>query len=448
IFGGMGLDILHGDDGSDQLFGGNGDDHLDGSAGPDVLNGETGQDTYVFGHGYVQDILRDAPVEQSGPNRIQLTSGVSPEDIRLQARHSDNGINVVLTINGVQDELTLLGAADPSLLPINQILFADGASWDLPAILDRIEGVTLTASTTGSFLEGTGFRDVLIGGQGNDQLDGLDGGDRMVGGAGDDMYWVNQSGDAVVEAVGEGQDTVLSQIDYRLPDHVENLYLRSTAQSATDPVRGEGNAAANLLLGNLVSNVLIGGEDDDIIWGGFSIGDDYGPGNDDLHGGAGNDSYVIEGSFSGFDTIHDVALPGEGNRLQFGNSVHPDDVVFAREGSNLLITNSGGTDGAVLINFDPSGIVGSLVTEVVAFSGGYEDVTGGYETPLLAVMNPTVGTDSAEILTGTANAEVIKARAGDDVIAGGAGNDVLLGGAGSDTFVLNQGDGFDLIDDH
>jgi Ca2+-binding RTX toxin-like protein len=180
IIAGMGADIVHGDEGNDQLFGGDGNDTLDGGTGADVLQGEAGEDTYVFGRGYGQDILRDSPVEQSGPNTIQLTSGVSPEDIRLQARQSYNGINVVLMINGTQDELTLLGAADPSLLPISQIRFADGTIWDTAEALAHIEGVQLTASATGSFLVGTGFRDVLIGAQGNDQLDGLSGADRMV----------------------------------------------------------------------------------------------------------------------------------------------------------------------------------------------------------------------------------------------------------------------------
>ena len=447
IAGGLGADILRGEGESDQLFGGDGADQLDGGAGTDLLNGEAGQDTYVFGRGYGQDILQDSPVEQSGPNTIQLTSGVSPHEVRLQARLSEDGVNVVLTINGTEDELTLLGAADPSLLPISQILFADGTSWDTTEILTRIEGLRLTAVPAGSSLEGTGFRDELIGAQGNDELDGRGGADRMVGGAGDDLYWVENPGDTVVELEGEGSDTVLSQSDYTLPEHVENLWLRGTSLPATDPVHGEGNAGDNVLLGNSVNNVLIGGAGDDIFWGGFSIGSDYGPGHDDLYGGAGDDIYVVEGNFNGFDTIHDVALPGEGNRLQFGNSVRPGDVVFVRDGSSLRITNSGGADGAILENFDSSGTTGSLVTEVVSFSSGVEDVTGGYDTRLLALMNPTAGTDNADAMTGTSNAEVIKAQGGDDVIAGGVGNDVLLGGTGNDIYVFNVGDGFDLIDD-
>ena len=445
--GEAGDDVLDGGTEDDQLLGGDGADQLDGGAGTDVLSGEAGQDTYVFGRGYGQDIVQDSPVEQSGPNTIQLTSGVSPNDVHLQARQSEYGVDVVLTIDGIEDELTLLGTADASLLPISQILFADGTSWDTAEILSRIEGLRLTAAPAGSFLQGTGFRDELIGAQGNDMLDGQGDADRMVGGAGDDHYRVDHPGDTVVELVGEGTDTVLSLIDYVLPDHVENLLLRTTDQPATDAVRGEGNASDNLLIGNFVNNVLIGGTGHDTFWGGFSLGSDYGSGNDDLYGGTGNDTYVVEGQFNGFDTIHDEALPGEGNRLQFGTSIRPEDVLFVQDGASLRITNSGGTDGAVLENFDPSGITGSLVTEVVAFSGGVEDVTGGYETRLLALMQPTLGSDNAETMAGTVNAEVMKARGGDDVLAGGVGNDVLLGGAGSDTYLFNQGDGFDLIED-
>ncbi|TKB72939.1 MAG: hypothetical protein E8D46_10695, partial [Nitrospira sp.] len=434
-------------DGDDVLIGGSLDNVLDGGGGNDVMNGDAGQDTYVFGRGYGQDIVQDSPVEQFGPNTVQLTSGTSPNEVRLQARRSEDGVNVVLTIDGAEDELTFLGAAEASLLPISQIRFADGTSWETAEILTRIDGLHLAAAPAGSFLEGTGFRDELIGAHGNDDLDGRGGADRMVGGAGDDRYRVDHSGDVVVEANGEGQDTVLSQIDYTLPEHVENLLLRTTAQPATDPVRGEGNASDNLLLGNFVNNVLIGGVGHDTFWGGFSLGSDYGPGNDALYGGAGNDTYVVEGQFNGFDTIHDVALPGEGNRLQFGSSVRPEDVLFIQEGASLRITTAGGTDGAILADFDPSGISGSLVTEIVAFSGGYEDVTGGYETRLLALMNPTLGTENGESMTGTSHADVIKAQGGDDVIEGGAGNDVLLGGAGSDSYLFNQGDGLDLIED-
>jgi trimeric autotransporter adhesin len=447
IFGGFDGDRIFGNEGNDQLLGGDGDDLLDGGSGSDVLNGEDGADTYVFGRESGQDLLSDLPVEQGGPNTIQLTSEVSPGDVHLQVRQAVDGMNLVLTIEGSSAELTLVGASDPSLLQISEIRFANGTRWDMDQILSRIEGVRVTASAFGSELEGSGFRDELNGAAGNDVLDGLGNADRMVGGDGDDWYWVDHAGDTVVETAGQGTDLVFSFINYTLPDHVEDLLLWGTDQPSTDPVRAEGNAGANRLIGNFVNNVLVGGAGSDTLYGGFSVGGDYGAGDDDLFGGSGNDTYVAEGDFNGFDLIHDVALHGEGNRLQFGTSMRPEDVVFVRDGSSLRITNSGAVHGVILAEFDPTGAAGSLVTDVVAFSSGVEDITGGYDIPLLALMNPMVGTDREETFVGTANAEVIKAGAGDDTIVGKAGNDVLIGGIGNDTYVLNLGDGFDLIDD-
>jgi|CXWL01.1.fsa_nt_gi Ca2+-binding RTX toxin-like protein len=434
---------LQGRGGNDQILAFEGNDILEGGAGEDMLDGGSGSDTYVFGMGDGVDVVIDQSTAGTDIDTIQFGPGVVPSDVRvrlLQGQEPNEFERAVELGSGV-DKMILRNAS------IEQMAFADGTIWDAAAIEARTEGLTLRASQTGSSLSGTVYRDTLIGEGGDDFLDGNENADRMVGGAGDDRYRVDHSGDVVVEADGEGADTVFSLVDYTLPDQVENLILRGTGQPAADPVRGEGNADANQLLGNFVSNLLIGGAGADVLWGGFSIGSDYGPGDDDLSGGTGNDTYVVEGEFNGFDTIHDIALPGEGNRLQFGNSIRPGDVVFAQEGSSLRITNAGGTDGVVLADFDPSGMTGSLVAEVVAFGSGVEDVTGGYETRLLALMNPSVWTDQAETLTGTSNAEVMKGQGGDDVMEGGAGNDVLIGGTGNDTYVLNPGDGFDLIDD-
>lgn len=434
---------LQGRGGNDQILAFEGNDILEGGAGEDMLDGGSGSDTYVFGMGDGVDVVIDQSTAGTDIDTIQFGPGVVPSDVRvrlLQGQEPNEFERAVELGPGV-DKMILRNAS------IEQMAFADGTIWDAAAIEARTEGLTLRASQTGSSLSGTVYRDTLIGEGGDDFLDGNENADLMVGGAGDDRYRVDHSDDVVVEADGEGADTVFSLVDYTLPDQVENLILRGTGQPVADPVRGEGNADANQLLGNFVSNLLIGGAGADVLWGGFSIGSDYGSGDDDLSGGTGNDTYVVEGEFNGFDTIHDIALPGEGNRLQFGNSIRPGDVVFAQEGASLRITNAEGTDGAVLADFDPSGMTGSLVTEVVAFSSDVEDVTGGYETCLLALMNPSVWTDQAETLTGTSNAEVMKGQGGDDLMAGGAGNDVLIGGIGNDTYVLNPGDGFDLIDD-
>ena len=43
--------------------------------------------------------------------------------------------------------------------------------------------------------------------------------------------------------------------------------------------------------------------------------------------------------------------------------------------------------------------------------------------------------------------DIVNTDGGNDTLNGGKGNDVLNGGAGNDTYVFNQGDGVDIIDD-
>lgn len=133
---------------------------------------------------------------------------------------------------------------------------------------------------------------VLLGGTGNDRLEAvggqentLDGGagaDVMIGGTGNDTYRVDTGRDQAREAAGNaggGIDTVISFVNHRLGEGIENLVLRAA-------VRGVGNEAANVLTGNGGDNRLVGlGGDDRLIGGG---------GADLLEGGAGADSFVLD----------------------------------------------------------------------------------------------------------------------------------------------------------
>ncbi|MBH0199723.1 MAG: hypothetical protein HP497_09940, partial [Nitrospira sp.] len=441
IAGRLGGDRIFGNEGNDQLIGEDGNDELDGGPGSDVLDGGTGTDTYVFGRGFGQDLLNDSPVEQGGPNTIRLTSGVLPDDVRLQARRSDDRVNVVLTIEGSPDELTLSGTAAPSLLQISEIRFADGTSWDMAQILDRIEGVQVTASAFGNELEGSGFRDELIGAAGNDSLDGRRGADRMVGGGGNDHYVVDDPEDQVIEASAEGWDAVQSFVEnYTLPAHVEQLELNSIDFLGSMPIRGHGNAGDNQIRGNLNDNALTGGAGDDLLWGAI--------GNDDLSGGSGNDTYYVDKvGFNGADTVHDVSNSGEGNQIQFGAAIRPSDVTFTQNATSLFVAVGSAGDGLLFENFDLSGITGSLVADTIVFGKEIQELDGGFEVSLTAMLTPALGTKGQDGLNGTANADVINAGAGDDVIRGERGNDVLIGGAGQDSYLFNVGDGQDLIDD-
>ena len=89
---------------------------------------------------------------------------------------------------------------------------------------------------------------MLVGGAGNDTLNGNAGADTMLGGLGNDSYIVDNAGDVVTEAVGQGTDTVFATVSYALAagSEVETLQIerRSTGLTLT------GNEFNNTIIGN------------------------------------------------------------------------------------------------------------------------------------------------------------------------------------------------------
>ncbi|MBV8687026.1 MAG: M10 family metallopeptidase C-terminal domain-containing protein [Alphaproteobacteria bacterium] len=228
--------VLTGGAGNDTLIGNGGDDVLDGGLGADQMTGGTGNDAYVV------DDAGDVVVEQAGQGIDQVSSSIS-------YTLGDNVENLILTGGAV----------------------AGGGNG-----LDNV----ITGNELANTLTGGAGNDTLYGLGGNDDLDGGAGADKMVGGSGNDTYHVDNGGDLVVELGGEGTDTVISAINYTLPDNVENLVLSGSAADAW------GNALDNVLTGDALSNHLYGGAGADRLIGGDGL--DY------LTGGSGNDVFVAE----------------------------------------------------------------------------------------------------------------------------------------------------------
>ncbi len=187
-----------------------------------------------------------------------------------------------------------------------------------------------------------------------------------------------------------------------------------------------GNGTTTLL-GGAGHDTLIGGAGANLLMGGR--------GNDLLQGGDGHDTYLFNIG-DGIDTIQDISVVGEGNRIQFGAGISQSrpDVHAGSSGTRRSRSKwaAAGTDQLVLTNFDPTGANGSLVVETLAFADG--------STAQLADLLGTTGA-----ITGTAGNDVLTGTPGNDTIIGGSGNDTLSGGAGDDTYVFNVGDGVDTI---
>lgn len=246
---GNGLDNrLVGNGAANVLTGLGGNDYLDGHGGADTLVGGLGDDTYIV------DDPQAHVVEAAGQGNDTVIASI---DYTL-------GTNV--------ENLRLTGAAD---------LGGTGNSLD-------------------NRLVGNDGANLLAGLDGNDYLDGGAGIDTLVGGAGNDTYVVDQASDRVIEMAGEGTDTVVSSISYKLAASVENLILGGISD-----ISATGNELANRLIGNAGANLLVGGDGADTLIGG--AGNDTligGNDNDALYGGAGADAFAFQGHW-GSDTIAD-----------------------------------------------------------------------------------------------------------------------------------------------
>lgn len=223
------------------------------------------------------------------------------------------------------------------------------------------------------------------GNNGNNTLNGRtsDGVNTLYGGQGNDTYLVTAK-DVVVEGAGEGSDTVvIDHVDdtsaatqwFELANYanVENLslgnnlsvdlYFQGTANQGAFNANLRGDAGDNILAGNGFRNELRGGDGNDTLLGGErelnttvkaasdllygEAGNDTlqassggaemygGTGNDTLQGGTGNDDfhYAIG---DGRDTIISYKY-GDLNRVVFAEGIDPDDVVFSRDGLDLLV---------------------------------------------------------------------------------------------------------------
>ena len=178
-----------------------------------------------------------------------------------------------------------------------------GVTWTLGA---NVENLTLTGTTA---INGTGntLDNILTGNSGANVL---------TGGAGNDTYVVG-TGDSVVETAGAGTDTVQSSITWTLGADLENLALVGTSG-----INGTGNTANNTLSGNTGNNVLTG------------LG--------------GNDTYQYSRG-GGQDTVIDNS--GASDRMQFGVTINPLDLVISRQANDLRLAIHGSSDQTTVQNW-------------------------------------------------------------------------------------------------
>jgi Ca2+-binding RTX toxin-like protein len=151
LAGTSGDDTINALDGDDSLFGKAGDDTLKGGEGGDELDGGAGSDVLNGGTG----------------------SGVDTADYRSFS----NGVNVNLVLGSADD-----GTGIDTLISIENV---DGTSFRDTIIGDQV-GNFLTGQAGSDFISANGGTDTILAGDGNDTVLGGSGFDKIDGGRGAD----------------------------------------------------------------------------------------------------------------------------------------------------------------------------------------------------------------------------------------------------------------------
>lgn len=211
----------------------------------------------------------------------------------------------------------------------------------------------------------------------------------------------------------EGNDTVISSVNYQLPDNVDNLIL-----SGNEALIGFGNTSNNTLTGNDADNSLNGGK-----------------GNDLLNGGLGTDIAVFNISQ---------------NEIEYTRPMKKGDYVIATtEGIDELIGierlsfNDGNfTVETITNNFLKNSATFQVVTNNIAKTVIPEKYTG----PVSFLQFQLLGNNASDIITGDVGNDFINLLGGDDAANGGDGDDVLDGGTGSNFLSGGSGDDTFFLD--
>ncbi|SIO30959.1 beta strand repeat-containing protein [Halodesulfovibrio marinisediminis] len=422
IDGGAGNDTITTGSKGDQITGGQGDDIINAGGGNDVTIGGSGSDTYIFNIGDGHDIITEGACGNTCTDIdiIKIGAGVTSGDLIFRV----DGDDLIIGINGHNDDsIRITGALTGPSHGIEKIVFADGTSIELTAVIsyqaftdandiiqipanvfiaivnagggnDTITGgsaTTIVNAGSGNDIVTTGSsNDILSGGSDNDTINAGGGNDTITGGTGDDILTGGTGGDTYIFNIGDGNDTIHE---------------------------GGCNGSKDIDVINLGVGISVG----DII---YSV-----DGNDLIIGikGHDNDSIRISGGIT--DPSHGI------EKICFANGTS---IAVAAVISCQTFTDGNDT---IIVPAD------KYVT-IINAEGGDDTITGG---DVVAVVNGGSGDDTIttgsgnDTLSGGADNDTINAGGGNDTITGGTGDDILTGGTGSDTYIFNIGDGNDTI---
>ena len=435
LIGGDGDDVLRGSDqkdtlqgnaGNDELFGGAEEDRLDGGADADHLEGGLGPDLMVGGSGF---------------DEVDYSNRVNTVVVRLMDGARDGeGVNG----SGSNLSADCVGLFCDEVKPDNEKVIG-GSGEDV--------------------LEGDNGDQTLVGGPAKDVFDGKAGIDRFEGGLGNDdardgdlaQTKPDPAGKGDTFLMGDGDDYVGGsggdeRIELGNGDDWGAIWKDSTGTVTLD--MGPGNDNFDTSNGD---HTIVGGPGDDriatsagvkdidagegddsvIISGGRSKRTLLGPGTDSFGSSSGTVSDDVVDGGPGDDTI----TPGDGK-----------DTITDVEGANSL--NGGEGDDTITSGPGNDEVRGQGGNDVIVDAGndrgmrgtatdGQQRLWGGDGDDTITQTGPTLPGATLDSVTGDGGQDVIKIAGGNQNIQGGDGDDDLDAGSGDDT--VNGGDGNDTV---
>ncbi|WP_173065289.1 calcium-binding protein [Sulfurimicrobium lacus] len=474
-------DTLIGNDGDNTLYGLNGNDTLDGGAGNDLLVGGAGSDTYLFGKGAGQDVIDNSDTSLGKADVVQLGAGIAPSGIKL----SSSGSNLVLTIRGTSDTLTILNYLDnvgtPGS-PVEQIKFADGGVWDVAAVMAKLaepnHAPVLSISLPDqSVAQGVAFSYTVPPDLLTDAEDDTLTYSAMLADGSALPSWLVFNQDTL-EFSGAPTDTGTVSVLVMATD-TGNL----SSSDVFDIVVNTGTSSADALNGGAGDDILNGLGGNDTLTG--QAGNDRldgGSGADMMYGETGNDVYVVDDSGdtimesldAGVDSVESSITWTLGDNLEYltltGNSAINgtgnvlDNALIGNSAANTLTggagydwldgglgadTMKGGTDG-------DSYMVDNTGDKVIENAGeGWDTVNSSVTYTLSANVEVLTLFGSAEInATGNGLGNELYGNNAANILDGGVGADYMEGSGGNDTFIVDnsqdvvdevENDGVDLV---
>jgi Ca2+-binding RTX toxin-like protein len=353
IFGSLGNDLLCGGPGSDLIHGGRGNDTIDGGAGDgDRVIGDLGDDKVLGGTGNDDEVAGSLGIDtlSGGPGNYDVVHGDYGDD-RMDGGPGNHDIASFAT-----DVASGKGAGVRVSLPRHR---ARGDGHDR---LFRIEDI-----------QGSAFRDVLIGNGRSNVIEGGPGDDHLLGGGGADMLNGGQGKDGCKGAKGH----TISCGPEKAPTGSSYLTIEPThgGGGGLAIVGGSGDDDFTVAFDEKAGTFAVTAEKAIALGYGCTrsgagltqaICDPSGPARwlmADL--GPGNDHLRIEGSLTAVESVR--LAGGQGNDVIHGGP--EDDLIEAGPGSDRLYGGAG-SDGLVGGLPGPTWLYGGPNGDLLAAGGG------------------------------------------------------------------------------